>query len=403
MRAVAPALLLAACTANPSRSATAPAPPDDVAWVLAIAEGEDVTASALVPREDLDDVGAVLPEGWASGERVWILGFTQAELDAIPWTPSEEAARAAGANDFLLPTPSWRVSGAIDGGAATLAADEGHPPDVTVAGLPACPDVYGDDAFADVRCRGKACVAAIEQRGCAFSVDFTGCEIDVRGTLDGRGAPVFAADSECEVSADRDGPRSVVECPDLSNTTCQVHLYDGLEPLVAPVQTATVYDVEPAYIELDTFEDLGYLGGLAVLDDRVVVLGFGGRQNQIPCTGLSAELTFLTREDLAPIRTSTTVTCLRDIVASHDRTTFFGVAAEKWSARRPRRTARPSTAASSSTATARTRASSSSTSGRAPNTSSPSTSSASRCRALSSPTTMRSARTTSSASTRATC
>lgn len=328
-RAASALLLVAACTASPSRSATAPAPPEDVTWLLAVAvEGDAIKGSPLVARERLDDVGAVLPEGWASSEEVWILGFTQAEIDAIPWTPSDAPARAAEADDFLLPIPAWRVRGAIEGGEALLEPSPDAPPMMTIEGLPACPAVYGEASFADVRCRSQACVAAIEQRGCAISIDRTGCEMRVEATLDGRGEPVFAPSSGCERQADRDGPRSVVECPDVAETRCSIHLYDALDPIEHPVETAKVYEVEAMYINAVPFEDLGYLGGLAVLEDRVVVLGYGGRINQIPCADHPSELVFLTR-GLEPIRTSSTVACLRDIVAAPDGQHFFGLVADK--------------------------------------------------------------------------
>jgi hypothetical protein len=317
-------LLVAACTASPSRSATAPAPPGDVAYLLAVI-GDAVEASALVPREDQDDVGAALPDAWTDGEDVWILGFTQAELDAIPWTPSDAPARAAGPSDFVLPSPAWRVRGSIEDGAAELTPDDGAPPELTVPGLPACPAVYGDDAYADVRCRPGACRARIEQRGCVIELDPIWCELEVRATLDGRGAPTFGEDSACEVLVDREGPRSVVECPDISNTRCQVHLYDDLEPISGEVIVTEIDDVEPTYFDDEAFEDFGFLTGMTVLDDRVVVVGYDGGTPQLPCVDLPTELTFLRRDDLSFIRTSTTVGCLREVVAAPDRASFYGI------------------------------------------------------------------------------
>lgn len=75
----------------------------------------------------------------------------------------------------------------------------------------------------------------------------------------------------------------MVECPDpLSTAACQIHLYEGLEELGGAVLTSVVYSVEPRYFPYDEYEDRGFLSGIAVLDDRVVVAAFGGNELPLP-------------------------------------------------------------------------------------------------------------------------
>ncbi len=293
--------------------------------MLAVAVGTGVRASALVAREDFEDVGAVLPDGWADGEEAWILGFTQAELDAIPLAPTARAATAAGPGDYVLPLPAWQVHGAIEEGAASLVVDGVAPPELTVEGLPECPPVFGADSYADVRCRPRACVAPIRQEGCRVTIDEFGCEIGFEIALDGRGRPTFEG-SACEPTAERAGSFASIDCPDpLSNARCPIDLYDGLDPISGEVLTATVYSVEHRFFPNDLFEDTGYLSGLAVLDDRVVVSGFGGAELTHPCPNLASALHAFRLDDLEPIGTSTSVVCLRELVAAEDRATFYAL------------------------------------------------------------------------------
>ncbi|MEQ8279876.1 MAG: hypothetical protein RMA76_03805 [Deltaproteobacteria bacterium] len=313
-------LAASACTASPSKSATAPAPPDEVTYLLAVARGEGVTASALVRRVD-DDVGAELPESWTDADEAWILGFTDDELERIPLVPSAEPARAAGDRDALLAAPAWQVHGVIEAGAATLAVDGVPPPELTVAGLPACPQVYGPDSYADVRCRVDRCVAPIQQEGCDIAIDEFSCEIGFDVRLDGRGNPVD--NGSCETGPDHEGARSVVQCDDPPATRCPIHLYDGLEPIAGRVETATVYAVEARPVNDEPYEDTGFLSGLAVLEDRVVVAGHGGAAEPLICPAMANELTFFDRSDLSRIKTTTVGRCLRELVAAEDRATFY--------------------------------------------------------------------------------
>lgn len=322
-RAISAALLVGACTASPTRSATAPAPPEDVTHVLAVARGEDVFASAIVRREDVDEVGAELPDAWDRADEAWILGFTDDELDRIGLVPSAQPARAAVGSDPLLAAPGWQVHGVVAEGSVTLTADGVAPPSLTVDGLPACPRTYGPDSYADFRCRPRPCVAPIVQDGCRISIDEFGCELGVEGTLDGRGRPTFAA--RCETTEVGDASRAEIICEDPPGADCPIHLYAGLEALAARVETATVYDVEASPIEDAPWEDAGFVGGLAVLRDRVVAAGYRGVPLTLPCPDLDSELVFFDRDDLQRIGDAPIGRCVREIVASEDRTTIFGL------------------------------------------------------------------------------
>ncbi|MEQ9499346.1 MAG: hypothetical protein RIT81_20850 [Deltaproteobacteria bacterium] len=316
-------LFVSACTASPTRSATAPAPPEDVTHVLAVARGDDVFASAVVRREDREEVGAELPEAWDRAAEAWILGFTDDELDHLGLVPTAEPARAAGEFEPLLAPPGWQVHGIVADGSVTLAADGVAPPSLTVAGLPPCPQIYGPDSYADFRCRPRPCVAPIVQDGCRITIDELACELGVDGTLDGRGRPTFAA--RCETTEEGDAPRAEITCEDPPAADCPIHLYDGLETIAVRVETATVYDVEATPIDDAPWEDAGFVGGLAVLQDSVVAAGYRGAPLTLPCPDLESELVFFDRDDLSRIGDAPIGRCVREIVASEDRTTIFGL------------------------------------------------------------------------------
>ncbi len=272
-------------------------------------------------RSDDADVGAELPESWADAKEAWILGFTDDELERIPLVPSPEPARAAGDRDAVLAAPAWQVHGAVESGAATLEVDGVPPPELTVAGLPACPQVYGPDSYADVRCRVDRCVAPIRQVGCDVSIDEFPCEIGFNVRLDGRGNPVD--DDSCEIGPDHEGARSVIRCDDPPAMRCPLHLYAGLETIPGRVETATVYAVEARRVNDEPYEDTGFLSGLAVLQDRVVVAGHGGAAEPLICPAMANELTFFDRSDLSLVATTTVGRCLRELVAAEDRATFY--------------------------------------------------------------------------------
>ena len=267
-------LLLAGCSAGATQSATAPLPPDDIEWIVAVAQSDDgLVASPPIRRGDRREVGAQLPDTWGRGSTGWLLGFTAAQLDSLSLDGAP--ARAAAPHEPILPPPAWLASGEIVDGAATLEVSASAAPELYVPGLPACPPRFGPDTLVDVQCRSFPCRAVLERSGCRVRLEPTGCELGFEATLDGRGNLAFE-DQQCTTLAARAGPAIALSCVDPPQSRCSIGLYEAEEPVEATIERVVLYDVDPQPFVREGFEQDGYVSGLAVLDDRVVVAGYGG-------------------------------------------------------------------------------------------------------------------------------
>jgi hypothetical protein len=298
-----------------------------IAVLLLDDSGARVASSAIVDRGAARELSIGPGEG--DPARLWIAGFDEASIarygsDAELRSRSTEVEIAAATDAVLSPlwTRGHELRGSEIGGEISAPA-----PEITAAWLPECPVFLPDRPLIDYECSPSPCAVSATQIGCRIEVDLGAClQEDLVAQIDGRGEIHFSPHeglSGCEgAPTSADAPRSIT-CKDQENRSCPIYFYGSEPSETFEVKTALVV---PGPIEPDFGRPpAGYISGLAVLSDRVVISTFDGLRSEKSCAdAVPSRFVRLDPSSLAEVSTTQPAGCVTAIEAARDGLTFFG-------------------------------------------------------------------------------
>jgi hypothetical protein len=313
---------LSACSFSPSHTLVSEPLPDDVdytALLFAAENGSIFASTGLVARQLDDPLGVPLPDAIDEASSVHLLGFRRPDLLQLGFEErhaSEELSLASPAEP-VLPPPAWYGTSRISSGRGTLER-AGEPPFVTAPWVAPCASLIpGESRLVDSECHGAYCALVAEQIGCALSIrtdDPLCLPAELEGRIDGGGRLVIEG---CETSEPNAGASAAVECDGIRPFRCRIELHgEAAEPLltlrsyplIAP-SAAPPDQTHPAIVG-------GYLFGLEVFDDRIVVASDAGRAAWVKeCPSLEPGVFhFLDPETLEEIGSAPSPACVRDLM-----------------------------------------------------------------------------------------
>jgi hypothetical protein len=320
-----------ACTLSPSRIVVGPDPPEGIDLVAVIAEdgdGRAVGAAGLSRAfEPLR-----LPDEIDGAAFIRVVGYATADLAGLvlPDGDLESGLHRAEDGDPILPSSRWHVGGALsrDGRAELFELPPARPL-VTADWLPPCPILLPvPTTLVDSSCTVGPCAIDAVQTSCEVSITGTDseCTLELAGSVDGRGRVFFDG---CAPADTHDGAAFSVDCAPgtFRNGVCNLEVYASVvEPPIAAIGRALF---EPYRAETAGDEVVlgGYLSGLEVLGDEVVVASFDGQFVEgTACPGEArGRFHFLDRDTLAEVHTATAPYCVRDLARHPTRRQFFAV------------------------------------------------------------------------------
>ncbi len=335
----------AGCGAPPPVAVEVPA---EVAWVAALRASAG-TLDGPAPRAWAAD--APLPVTRSGGDEILLLGWTAAELAALGLDGPEAVAsigrlRVAEATEPGLPPPHWAAR--WDEGQRLLAVPVDGLPRLSGPGLEGrcrAPELESlrVDAVCDLpRCevrarRVGACAARLELQDCGLDPITVVAELDGPLRVIGSGADASWACEDAPPDAEADG---AARCG--GPRTCDLHVYRDPERRAPQwtVEHHTLVESPPSVpARLDEvglfYNDAlatGVLGGLAVLDDRVLVLMGADATPRPPCPDGPERgpnrIAVVELDSMRTVRTGTVGRCAERLVARADGDGAFTTAHE---------------------------------------------------------------------------
>lgn len=305
-----------------------------IAVVGTAGDGEIRGLTGLLPADMISHVG--VPRDQAS----WIVGWSLATFSEVPLPANQISLRDSVVDpatpcDPSLPIPNFAAR--VQGGAA-FAAAPAEIPRLTTAWLrDTCPG--GDAPLVDVRCIPGGLPTRPIRQGCRFALDFPAALSGPEGsTLSLAGALMPSGDLCIEPSRGRGCAPSVPDPAPIVSATCDTS--HGACPitlelpgtLTASVVVTSVYrDVLPlppiARRALGMNEARrGYLGDLVATADQLLVVGYGGREANFYCSGITESwLHFFDPPSLREVATASVSGCLRRVYSGPSSGELFGL------------------------------------------------------------------------------
>ena len=315
LRAAALHLLFSACSVPRTLILSEPELPADATWVAILAIGDDdglLGSTGLVARTS-GGASYLFPTTNEPPQTYEVVAFRDEQLNPLHPPQPPELLRGLLTTPRVdgppLPTPIFaRRYSPQEGSLAEVGPAPTRP--LTAPWLPDCPQLVGPGRTptVDASCSAAACYARVQQNGCQLELDLEVCALGrVQARVDGAGslreveAPGVGT---CEAIASRAPAVTSLACVDPRGQRCSIDLYDQLNPPPLEVHTATVVEVEPIYSE-QRRPVSGYLVGMVVLEDQVVVVSRGPMfRKALECEGpaVQAELVYFDQDAMRVLR-----------------------------------------------------------------------------------------------------
>jgi hypothetical protein len=318
---------------SPSRSLVSEALPDEVddtALIFTNESGGVVEATGLVLRDHDEPIGVELPDAIERAAFVHLVGYRGEDLIAAGLTEENRTMAIGIATDDepALPAPAWYATSRVFEAKGTLER-RSDPPYLTAPWLAPCPKlVNGTSTLVDSGCHELYCALRAEQSGCTFTVRTTElfCSpAELEGRIDGSDQLAVPG---CEPRTPNPGASAAIECTGIRSFPCRVEIYaDSDEPRFESIERQLYTELEPAPGQggRSVVVTGGYLFGLEVFDDRIVVSSDDGRVAWAGECAVDApgRFHFLDPDTLEPIGTTTSPPCVRDMVRIPNTNEFF--------------------------------------------------------------------------------
>ena len=309
---------------------------DGALWRGLLLEDADGTLVASTGLAREDGGAAVVFELGADDvapQVVFAVGYTDDQLAALD-PPAADGLLAqplarADAAAPLLPAPAFSARGALDGDVVTLKPDAA-PPALTAPWLPRCPELDAARSAVDVACGSLYCAARFVQAGCEVQVNTGLCGLGtIDGLIDGRGKLTFGAGAglgACTRTEPVSGAHRSLVCTGGGEGACRIDLHWAPAAARFDIGTAVAVDAEPITHEKIMRPAVGYLGGLAALEETVAVATHAGRVDGWQCTSTSSGAVVLIQQSsLAVVATVPAPPCLTHIARDPSGDGFIGV------------------------------------------------------------------------------
>lgn len=241
-------------------------------------------------------------------------------LDQLGFAPGPLAISPDDSCGRLLPTPDEAYKSVAR---APFAREDELPDRVKnlrfAFDTASCPSLGAMDV--DIRCGNPACVGALRQDHCDLVLDLSRCSRDpISLPIDRFGALCLAASEQFGRCTAKDPPSMDIAhsfaCDGGTLGACDLDFYVHQDSAPIAVETKKILDVEvPSIVDMFPRPPYGWLGDLAILEDRVAVTSYG---NVIPkgsfCVGApEGQVHFLDLDSMEIIGTATTPSCFGNI------------------------------------------------------------------------------------------
>ncbi len=321
------------CSLSPARSLVSERLPDDVeytALLLQDGSGRVLDSTGLVERTSGTPIGVPLPESLERAAFVQLFGFRASELAAVGFEARDATApiTLATPDDPALPAPSYYETSRVFDGRGTL---EGalDPPFITAGWLSPCARlVPGESRLVDSRCHATYCGLVARQSGCVVEIDADDLSCapgSLAGRLDAGNRLVVPG---CSPATPAPGASAAILCDGIRPFPCRIEILPEAAPPRLVIRTASlISDPEEPPDSLPAVAVGGYLFGLEVFDDRIVVATDDGRaawSNECSAN-VPGRFYFLDPETLQTTGTATSPPCVRDLVRNPGRDELFAV------------------------------------------------------------------------------
>lgn len=275
--ALAACSLIAACAPSPERSAVLPEIPPDVTRVAAFTIDARETILSGTPLQRYSPGGAIaLPEDPSGTADLMIAGFRHLDLANVP-LPSEEVLASApliasdGARP-IFPDPSLVAVAAKNDGVYRFSATASRPK-FSASWLPECAQrLEAPTPLVDISCAPLFCGASATQNRCELAIDSGACALGTLSATRLANGGLRASPETCLENVAPEGALLSLRCED----KCNVTVYPPAGAAKIAASTTAVIDVEPRFEREFHTPVVGYLGGLAVLADRVIAFTHAG-------------------------------------------------------------------------------------------------------------------------------
>lgn len=324
------ALLIAGC--SPGRLVlTAPElPAAVVAVAVGLGPGGAESWSAL---ELLDGAGPTLtslPSRPNGSDAVTLLGYTAADLAGLDLRDqveiSSERLNRAAPGEPRLPNASYLAAGSGTDRVVVRSAIDAAQPRLTAPWLPDCPSPTGAQTSLAVSasCDEVPCFAAVESQRCSLTLSSPEpcvaplMKLELRA--DGQPLEATVKNFDSCTTASTAGALLSLSCRGQGSVRCAISAFPRQGP--APVEVE-VFPLAPELPRRGTEASVpweGYLAGLALLSDRVLVGSFGSEGQPAPtCRNTVGAWYSVDRATPSVVRTTTAPPCLSAMTAIGDR------------------------------------------------------------------------------------
>ncbi|MCC7382910.1 MAG: hypothetical protein IT384_13820 [Deltaproteobacteria bacterium] len=327
LRASFASLLLVACSGPAPVAVLVSGLPDDVVWI-GFRGGVDglPPGTPLGPREQ----GRFLlrPGVIDEGAAVEVVGFREQTVrfarDIDPDLFARAPVHAPGLSSEGAIVSDWAGSGVWSGEETVI-----HPAPIPLsvsADWIKCPAIATTSAaYVHDGCTKTTCATRIRQAQCHVEIDFGGCSThQQRGAFNASGGLALESTDfgRCAPVQPPMGVESSAECESAEGLRCRLDVLTQAAPLIRVV-TATIVSGPETPPRMPPYRT-GYLGGLAVLRDRIVVSTFNGAAGPVECAQGAGALAFVDPETMT-ISTSTAPPCTTLLAADPTSAGFVGL------------------------------------------------------------------------------
>lgn len=323
-------LLIAGCSQGRLDLSAPDLPPTIVAVAVGLGPQGTESWSALERVEGSGPTLTSLPSRPSGSEAVTLLGYTAADLEGLDLSDGAQIASErltyAAPGEPRLPNASYLAVGSGADRVVLNSAPDAAQPRLTAPWLPDCPSPAGSATrlALSASCDEMPCLAAVEAERCNLRLSSpepcVAPQVDIELRPDGRPLESTVKNFVSCSTASVTGALFSLRCRGTGSISCAISAFPRQGP--APVEVE-LFPLAPQLPRRGSDASVpweGYLAGLALLSDRVMVASFGEEGQPAPtCRNTVGAWYWVDRAAPTVVRTATAPPCMSAVTSIGDR------------------------------------------------------------------------------------